>query len=884
MDGNGRSAVQGAAALESTQHRTQWRWIGLFASVGALALGTQVYLLREYMVALSGDEAAVGLGLSAWLVGIAMGATLARPWSTKRSASIITLAIALLAVGGFFEMLLARIGRRLLDVPAAELLPLGPALVLALSVFVVPGALVGVAFVAMAAASAADDSNTSATIGRLYVFEAVGSLVAGIVVSLVLLPMTRPCAGLLILQTLALVTVLPAAWSRLIAGRISLAALASITLLCAVTPLAGRLETATQRARFATLAQGVTLLDWADTPYEHLAIGSREVLNLYAGGVYVKSYPDALDDESRAHQLMLLNARPSRVLALGGVDGGVLRFCLMHPVQRLDLVVLDRRAFELVARHLDAPDRTALADPRVHLYFQDPRRYLANSADPYDLILLLERDPATLYLARETTVQFARLVSARLAPGGTYVTRFTTGPTVQAGNTGRLGASLYRTLRDVFAEVRAAPGPVGLLVAGNSPDAVTLDPQRLAERWRERKLQSDVFVPELLPDLYPAERVATLGSELKRAAQRVAPSRDNRPLSFLYALSLRQQMAHSTWSRVLGWGIHHPRRLQVAAVAPSLLLLFWLVMRRLASRSRGSSTLVVMHATAVTGACGMAFSLMLFFSFQTRVGALYSEIGLLSALFMAGLAAGGAFAVRYLSLAAAQAVSLGAGAVLALSFALLDRQGVSFGWVTLIHGLLLVLSGAATGAVFPAAVKALIHAHHSVQNAASVPQFADHFGAAVAAVFASIMFVPILGLTQAALTLCALQALALFLIGFVTRGKGGVRLCGIRTLLIALGSFACSASAVSHPGAMPMTRPSATGKLPLGPAPAVKAQRSTDGLTWVAPGSRRRRCVGWARVVLWLAPKNRGSRQWKWALLHRRRLYGVTARTRPEAG
>jgi spermidine synthase len=761
----------------STPHRTQWRWMSLFSGVGALALGTQVYLLREYMVALSGDEAAVGLGLCAWLVGIAIGAALARPWGVKRSAAIVAAAIALLAAGGFLEMLLARLGRRLLDVPAGELLPLGPALVLALLVFVVPGALVGIAFVAMAAAASADESTTSATIGRLYVFESVGSLVAGIVVSLVLLPMARPCVGLLILQTFALAAVLPAAWARLIAGRIGLAALASIALLCVMTPLAGRLETATQRARFATLAQGATLLDWVDSPYEHLAIGSREVLNLYAGGVYVKSYPDALDDESRAHQLMLLNARPSRVLALGGVEAGLLRFCLMHPVQRLDLVVIDRRAFELVARHLDAPDRAALADPRVHVHFQDPRRYLANSADPYDLILLLERDPATLYLTRETTVQFAKLVSTHLAPGGSYVTRFAAGPTLQAGNTGRLGASLYRTLRDGFVEVRAAPGPVGLFVAGNSSDAVTLDPLRLAERWRERKLQSDVFVPELLPDLYPAERVATLESELKRAAQRVAPSRDNRPASFLYALSLRQQMAQSTWSRALGWGIHHPRRLQAAAIAPSSLLLLWLLLQRFSNRSRGfaePSMLVVMHATAVTGACGMAFSLLLFFSFQTRVGALYSEIGLLSALFMGGLAAGGALAVRRLSLAAAQAVSLGAGVVLALSFALMDRHSVSSGWVTLVHGLLLVFSGAATGAVFPAAVNALIKANHSAQSAASAPEFSDHFGAAVAAVFASIMFVPILGLTQAALTLCALQALTLVSIGLVTRGKGAV--------------------------------------------------------------------------------------------------------------
>ena len=376
------------------------------------------------------------------------------------------------------------------------------------------------------------------------------------------------------------------------------------------------------------------------------------------------------------------------------------------------------------------------------------------------MILLLDRDPATLYLARQTTVQFARLVAAHLASGGTYVTRFSAGPTVQAGETGLLGATLYRTLREVFPVVRAAPGPLGLLVAGASVNSVTLDPIILGARWHQRGIESDVFVPELLPDIYPAERIAALESELKRSAAQIAPTYDNRPLSFLYALSLRQQMARSVWAKVLKWGVNHPLLLRSAALAPSALLLLWLTLRRLLVRSQSLGSLVVMHATAVTGASGMALSLMLFFSFQTRVGALYSEIGLLSALFMLGLAAGGAYAVRRLSLAQAQAASLAASVALAVSFELLDSLSMSSFWVAVVHGLLLILAGAATGAVFPCAAKALLESGSTVRGAASATQFADHGGAALAAVVASVIFVPILGLTGAAMLLCALQALA----------------------------------------------------------------------------------------------------------------------------
>lgn len=587
-------------------------------------------------------------------------------------------------------------------------------------------------------------------------FESLGSLCAGVLVSLVLVALVRPCVGLALLLGLGLVAAVPAARARLIGGRRGLTLLAAALLLLALTPAASRVEVKSERARFATLAPGAALLDWDDTPYQHLALSAGEVHNLYASGAYASSFPDAIEDESRAHQLMLLNPRPSRVLALGGVETGLLRFCLKHPVRHLDLVILNRRAFELVSHHLEPADRDALIDPRVQIHFQDPRRFLAQSRERYDLILLLERDPATLYLARETTVQFEQLALAHLAPSGTYVTRFSAGPTAQAGETGMLGASLYRTLTEVFPAVRAAPGPVALLVAGSAPEAVTLEPRLLGARWRERRIESDVFAAELLPELFPAERIATLESELRRAATKVAPTRDNQPVSFLYALAVREQFAQSAWAAILKWGIAHPTLMQVVGLAPSSLLLVWLLL----VRPRRAVVAATVHATGTTGAMGMALSLMLFFSFQTRVGALYSELGLLSALFMLGLAAGGAFAVRRASLIAAQCASLGVAGFLVLAFGVLNRLSISVLGTTALHGILLVVSGAATGALFPAAAKTLLELGSSAQNAASWVEFADHAGAALSALITTVILLPIIGLSGAATFLFVLQAMA----------------------------------------------------------------------------------------------------------------------------
>jgi predicted membrane-bound spermidine synthase len=753
-----------ATGTQSSQHAPSaaersvvWRWAAAFGGAGSLAIGLQTYLLRDYLVVLQGDEASVGVGLGSWLTGIALGAALGRWLARGRPDRTASALIALLTLSGVAGVLAARVGRTLLHAAAGELIALGPSLLLSLFVFVPPGACVGAGFVALAAAAARAGAAPREAISRLYVFEALGSLAGGLLVSLVLIPALPPLQGLAVLVAASLAAILPAACRRLLAARWMLSMLCAAALVAAWPGAAQPLEQATQRARFAARVQGMELLDSTDTAYQHIDIGAGEVRTLYAAGQYAGSFPDPADDESRAHRWMLQAERPSHVLSFGGLETGALRFCLKHPVARIDLVVLDRRAFELERRYLDSVDRSALADGRVRVIFDDPRRFLATPGDAYDLILLLQPDPVTLLLARNGTVQFNRLVAKRLAPRGVYVTRFSAGPNAQAGETGILGASTYRSLRDAFGVVLTAPEPDALLVAGDSADAVTLDPERLAARWRARAIESEVFAAELLPLLFPSERVAALQTEIERASEATAASTDDRPVSLLHALTVRQQVAQSSWALALGWAARHPASLALACLVPSLLLLG---LQRAVGARRGLAVAAA-HATAATGGCGMAWSLILFFSFQTRVGALYSEIGALSALFMLGLAAGGARAARGKSLREAQAMALGASVLLAVALSVLGSLALWPRAAGALHALLLVGAGAATGGLFPSAANALLGRGARVAGSAGWVETADHAGAALAALIAAALLLPALGLVLTGLVLVAIQTLAM---------------------------------------------------------------------------------------------------------------------------
>jgi spermidine synthase len=741
----------------------------LFFSAGALALANQVLLLRELLVSLQGDETAVGLGLGAWLGGIALGAAAARRLARRRPTLAAAIGFALLAAAGAAELLVARMARLALPVPPGEAVALGPSLLLAIAVMALPGALVGLTFTALAATAPRAGIADGKGIARLYVLEAAGSLASGLVVTFLLIPLATPLHAIAIAGALSLAGSVPAARTGLIPGRAALPLLALALAMLALPPVSSRLEEATERARFRGLVPGIPLVAWLDTPYQHIAIAGDTVRHLYAGGQYAGSFPDPEEQEIETHLAACLAPRPGRVLAVGELALGGLRHLLLHPVERVDLVEMDERAFGFVRRFLPPEDEAALRDPRVRIVFADPRAFLARGDEPYGLILVQQPDPVTLLLARLSTAEFFRLAASRLAPDGVFAMRLRTAPNVVTGETASLGGSVVGALREAFPVVAATPGPDGFLIAGFRPDAATLDPATLAARFRQRKIVSRAVVPETFALMFPPERVAAQETALLGAAARVPESRDERPVSFLHALALRQRIAGSALAPWLSAsGRRGDFRPAILASLPSLAVLLLTAVRR--ARGRPARTLATLHAVTLTGACGMAWSLVLLFAFQTRVGALYGQLGLLTAAFMAGLAIGGWAARgaaeaspdesdRWLLAAGGLAVAFAVALPAALHGIAALSPGSRWGAAVPL-GALLLLAGVATGTVFPSGAGALLGRGADAREAAGRVEAADHAGAAVAALMVAILFIPTLGLRGTCLWLAALQGIA----------------------------------------------------------------------------------------------------------------------------
>lgn len=124
--------------------------------------------------------------------------------------------------------------------------------------------------------------------------------------------------------------------------------------------------------------------------------------------------------EALVHPAMLTHPDPKRVFIVGGGEGATLREVLRHKtVEYCMMVDIDQEVVEKSKELLPEWHEGAFDDPRTDLRFLDARKYLEETKDIYDVIIIdisepVEEGPAYLLFTRE----FYEIVNERLSPGG----------------------------------------------------------------------------------------------------------------------------------------------------------------------------------------------------------------------------------------------------------------------------------------------------------------------------------------------------------------------------------------------------------------------------------------------------------------------------------
>ena len=613
--------------------------------------------MRVLIEVYNGNEISLGILLGTWLLWTAVGSGFAscilRVFAgsagpgRNRSRRVVAALECVAAVGLPATIWALRNAKGFFQTVPGELV--GPVTMLltslvCLSVFCAASGALFVAAARMAEAESGASARAAAS--TAYLLEAAGSGLGGILASVVLVRVfdafqIAAMVGLLnICMALAL---LPRVKGRRVAVLAGAAVLAAIPLLTWMAPQ----WDAAARAR---LWHGFNVVGERNSIYGNLVVtqtgenGTGAIRSIYSNSAILANAPDPAAAEEAVDYALLEHAAPKRVLLIGGgVNGGV-NEALKHPsVERLDYVELDPALIGMARQFFPAQTAAFDSDPRVHLHFLDGRRYLTETGDKFDVIIVDVPDPQTAQLNRFYTAEFFVAARGHLKPGGLLALELRSSEETISPDLADFLRCIRRTLGEVFPYQAAIPGETIHFFGATQADALTRDPQVLVARLRERRLNTQYVREYFIPYRMMPDRMEQVETELRPAAA-TPVNRDFAPAAYAFDVvlwSAQFKSGYTAWFRAAEqltfW--------RVAGVTALLVAIAVALLRFLPGRERRERT-AAGSCVAATGFTLMALQIFLLLAFQSVYGYVYTQLAILIGLFMAGIALGSWLAMR----------------------------------------------------------------------------------------------------------------------------------------------------------------------------------------------------------------------------------------------
>lgn len=739
-------------------------------SLGVTAMAAQIVLIREFLIVFSGDELSIGIILAAWLISTAIGSLVLGRFADKiRSKDFflrlcqIFLSVLLLA-----EIFMIRAIRPVLHINTGEIIPF---YVLAGGSFLILfplSAVLGFLFSLISSFNSAGTAPPASRIGNLYALESFGSMLGGIVVSLILIRLLNSFQILSILSFLNALLALsfvfapscpPGVTEGLTGftlGRqrkpAAIAALVVVIFLILSWP-AG----IWQKSDLGTLKrqwQDYEILSVRNSIYGNIAALKREgQFSIFNNGHRLYTVPDKLSSEEAVHFCLLEHANPKDVLLIGGGAGGLCDEILKYDLKSVDYVELDPAIIKTAEDIFPEEYTESLKNKKVKIHNTDGRYFVKTTDKKYDCIIIHLGDPYTAQLNRFYTREFFAETGRVLKRGGVVSFYLTASESYLGIDNANFLRCVYSTLRDSFPEVITIPGETAYFLASNIKGTLTYDYNLLMRRAKGRILDLKYVREYYLFSRMNAEKISYFENVLK-GGKNISINYDFRPAAYYYGIiSWSSRFRDSVFTKMLK-SVNEKRIWMVMA----LFCLSAVLLRN-----------VPLFSAACAGFSQMSFQMIFLFSFQVIYGYLFYKLGLLLTFFMLGLALSSCWVSSEMqkiksALSLLAIVQIGVCAfALTLPASLKGFSSTKDHFVSLFGEIMYFplasfLSGFLGGLIFPLANKIYFTEKKEGEGlTAGLIYGVDLLGACFGAVLSAVFLIPILGVFKTCLFIAVLN-------------------------------------------------------------------------------------------------------------------------------
>lgn len=203
--------------------------------------------------------------------------------------------------------------------------------------------------------------------------------------------------------------------------------------------------------------------------------------------------------EMMSHVPLFAHGDAKRVLVIGGGDGGVLREVLKHPVEAVVEVELDRGVVDASIKWLPSISDGAYDDPRTRLIIGDGAKFMAETDEKFDVIIVDSTDPigpGAVLFSREFYANCKRCLN----PGGILVTQNGV-PALQADELVSSVGHFKALFPDGSCYLAVVPTYIGGFMAMGwaslDPAKRTVDEDTLRRRYEASGIETRYYSPEL---------------------------------------------------------------------------------------------------------------------------------------------------------------------------------------------------------------------------------------------------------------------------------------------------------------------------------------------------------------------------------------------------
>lgn len=573
----------------------------LLILLGVVAIISQVVFIREFINVLSGNELIVGIVMAGWMLLSGWGAFTGR--NGNFSGITIKKGISMLATLSIMPVLLTFI----LYWTKNLLFPPGTMINLVASVCAVLLLLFPVCFLSgwlfTAFSTLYSESENKNLAGKAYALESLGSLLGGLIFSMIL---GRYFNSIQVFGLTSCAVLITGAFliypkNKMQSIRFLIPSITIPVLIFVFNP-----DNLVKKMLFPNQEMLVN----KSTHYGNLVV-TRQAgqLNVYENSDLQFYTQNMMINEEAVHFAMVQHKNPRRVLLVSGGISGMIKEIEKYNIEKITYLEINPE----MLKSLNQFDSTVFKSDKVEIIKSDIRNFISKSNKTYDVILLNLPPPSSLGLNRFYTREFFGILKKNCTSETVICTSLPSTANYAGENELEVNSSLWKTLRLYFKNTLVLTGEKNYFLASDQVLTTGISKEIEKKGIITEYVNRFYFDDELI-----AARSRTLTGQFNSDTK---INRDFFPYMFF------KQTGH--------WLSHFSTNYRIIVLVP--LVLFLLIFVKLNKITTGLYT---------GGFTAASLEVALMLAYQVYFGSLYLATAFFFAVFMAGLATGSSFSLK----------------------------------------------------------------------------------------------------------------------------------------------------------------------------------------------------------------------------------------------